>query len=71
MTKHPLLLFRESNSPKLSQAELAEMLGVDRSYVAKIENGLRPGVDLAMRIQSVTGIEWTSFFVEDTKLSDN
>lgn len=38
---HPLKSYRENQTPKLSQAALAEKLGVDRITVVRWETGIR------------------------------
>jgi len=38
---HPLKVFREKQSPPLSQAGLAHLLGISRSYLNRIESGER------------------------------
>jgi len=39
--KHPFTEYRNSCTPPLSQAELAQLLGVYRSYVSRVESGER------------------------------
>ncbi len=57
MGTHPLRVFREKQSPPLSQATLAKMLGVSRPYLHRIEKGARqPGRDLLPIITEKTGI---------------
>lgn len=54
--KHPLLMFRESHDPMLSQVEAAKLVGIDQSMWSLLERGLahcRPRV--ARRISRVTG----------------
>jgi transcriptional regulator with XRE-family HTH domain len=51
---------------QLTQEQLAELVGVDRSTITKIENGGRPSVDTAKTIASFLDFEWTLFF-ESTK----
>jgi transcriptional regulator with XRE-family HTH domain len=54
---HPLKTFRESQSPKLSQADLAASLGVTRGTIARYENQTRtPRPKEAKRISEHTGI---------------
>lgn len=54
---HPLTTFRESQEPKLTQPDLARLLGVGRSTVYRWETGDRkPDVELLPRITEKTGI---------------
>lgn len=54
---HPLKHYRETQSPKLSKAELARRLGVSRSYIGRIEDGDRePGPKLVPKISEETSI---------------
>lgn len=51
----------------LTQLELAEQCGCDRTMIVKIEKGeVKPGVDLAKRIGKVLDFDWTLFY-EDKK----
>jgi len=55
---HPLTAFRERQTPPLSRAKLAEILGVTRSTVCRWEAGLRkPDEDLLSTIAEKTGID--------------
>lgn len=47
-----------------SQQEVADQAGIERSYYAKIENGLTPSVKVAKAVGEVLNIEWTLFFEE-------
>lgn len=47
---------------KYSQQEVADKVGIERSYYTKIENGLSPSVKVAQRIGEVLGVDWTIFF---------
>ena len=50
---------------KLTQAELAQILGVSQRMVAACEMGdRRPSVDLAKRIGAELDFPWTDFFEE-------
>lgn len=54
---HPLKAFRESQSPPLTQRELAMKLGVSRNTVNRWELGLRhPKRAQAKELAKVTGI---------------
>lgn len=47
----------------LTQQQLADMIGVDRTLVSKIECGVSsPSVAVAKKIASVLGFDWTRFF---------
>lgn len=50
---------------RLSHEQVSIMIGIERSYYTKIENGLRPSVKVAQAIGRVMGIEWTIFFNEN------
>lgn len=45
-----------------SQQEVSELIGIDRSYYTKIENGLTPSVKVAKAIGEHLGVDWTIFF---------
>lgn len=49
---------------KYSQQEVADKVGIERSYYTKIENGLRPSVRVAQKLGEVLGIDWTIFFTK-------
>ena len=50
----------------LTQAELAEKVGVNQPQICKIERGeSRPDVLTAKRIAKVLNIDWTEFFNDD------
>lgn len=43
--------------------QVAESVGIERSYYTKIENGLRPSVKVAQALaKALGGFEWTIFF---------
>lgn len=46
----------------LTQAEVAQRAGIDRTYYNKIERGKAPSVRVAMRIANALGFRWTLFF---------
>jgi len=55
---HPLKAFRESQSPPLTQTELADLLGVSRASVSRWESGVRkPDDGLLQTITEKTGID--------------
>lgn len=51
---------------ELTQLQLAQACGCDRTTIGKIEAGSRPSVDLAKTIADVLGFNWTLFY-EDTE----
>lgn len=58
------LLIERRKKLGLSQQEVADAVGIDRSYYTKIENGLTPSVKVAKAISKILGINWTNFFDE-------
>lgn len=56
------LLIERRKKLGLSQQEVADAAGIDRSYYTKIENGLTPSVKVAKAISEILGVEWTIFF---------
>lgn len=46
----------------LSQAKLASLIDVHKSYIGKIENGRRPSVEVAKSLASALDFEWTRFY---------
>lgn len=48
-----------------SQQDVADKVGIDRSYYSKIESGLAPSVRVAQSIGETLGIDWTIFFKEN------
>jgi putative transcriptional regulator len=46
----------------LSQTELANLLGIDRSYLSQIENGKQPSLKLLERIAETLGRNLKDFF---------
>jgi putative transcriptional regulator len=48
-----------------SQQDVADKVGIDRSYYTKIENGLTPSVKVAKAIGHHLGFDWTIFFEDD------
>lgn len=48
---------------KITLSQLALKTGVSESHLSLIESGARrPSVDVAKRLASVLGFEWTKFF---------
>lgn len=57
---------------KLTQAELAQALGISQRMVAAIEAGeRRPSVSLAQRIGQELGFSWTDFFEKSDNVDGN
>jgi len=55
-----------------SQQDVANLIGIDRSYYSKIENGLTPSVKVAKALGQHLGIDWTVFFNEiGAKITQN
>ena len=53
---HPLRVWRENVKPKLSQAELGELLGVGASQISQIESRARGcSLDVAIKIKALAG----------------
>lgn len=52
---------RELN--KLTQGELAELVGVSRIYISNIETGVRnPSPKVAKKLATLLGFKWTLFY---------
>ena len=51
-----------------TQSAIAKKLGIDRSTVAKAEQGGGVSVALAMKWAALIGVDWTLFFEEKGKL---
>lgn len=49
----------------LTQKQLADLVGVDRTTISKIENGIRPSPVTAKKIAAVLGFDWTLFFQDE------
>lgn len=56
------LLKKKREEANLTQAQLAEMIGINRSTIAKIENGGGTSVRTAKKIAEALGFDWISFF---------
>ncbi|MCO7127765.1 helix-turn-helix transcriptional regulator [Sporolactobacillus shoreicorticis] len=54
---------------QLSQQDVASEARIDRSYYTKIENGLRPSVDVAQRIANYLNFDWTLFFEQSSAIN--
>ncbi|MGG3965006.1 helix-turn-helix domain-containing protein [Heyndrickxia faecalis] len=46
-----------------SQQDVADLVGIDRSYYTKIENGLTPSVKVAKALGYHLGFDWTFFLM--------
>ena len=54
----------------LSQEKVAELAGVDRSMISKLENGsAMPSVETAQSIANILGFNLTRFFESDQEAS--
>jgi len=53
------ILVEARKKVKMTQSELAERVGTNKSYISKIENGLiEPGVGLFLRIINALGLKF-------------
>lgn len=53
---------------KITQTELGELCGCDRSMIAKIESGeAKPSIRLAKAIADVLGFDWTLLYEDAEK----
>ena len=51
------ILYDARKNEKLTQKELAQRVGVDKSYISKIEKGfIEPGISMFYRIASALGL---------------
>jgi len=56
----------EREKKRLTQQQLAELVGVDRTLISKIESGAAtPSITTAKKIAAVLGLNWTRFFEDD------
>jgi putative transcriptional regulator len=56
----------EREKKLLTQQQLADLVGVDRTLISKIESGVSsPSVTTAKKIAAVLGFEWTLFFTDE------
>lgn len=64
MTRGDKMTLREERIKKgLTQVQLADAVGVNRSTIAMIENGTNnPSVELAKRIGQYLNVPWSNFF---------
>ena len=49
-----------------SHQDVADRIGIDRSYYSKIEGGLTPSVRVAKKLGEQLGFNWTIFFDENS-----
>ncbi len=63
--------FKQAREKKLlTQQQLAELVGVDRTLISKIESGVStPSVATAKKIAAVLGFKWTRFFEDEDDLT--
>ena len=60
-------LKRKREKKLLTQQQLAELVGVDRTLISKIESGAAtPSVTTAKKIAAVLGFDWVRFFEDDS-----
>lgn len=56
-------LKKHRTSKRMTQTQLAELCGCDRTMIGKIETGeVKPSVKLAKTIADVLGFDWTTFY---------
>jgi len=53
----------------MTQQEIADLVGLDRTTITKIENGATPSIDTAKRIAAVLGFNWTLFYQDEDDLT--
>lgn len=50
----------------MTQAQIAEKLGITRQAISNIENGIaKPNVENAKKLGNLLGFDWTEFYAED------
>lgn len=67
MIQNKIKEFREKQKPKMTQEQLAEQIGIARTYLSEIENNkYEPSVGMALRIARVlnTMVEYIFFEVD-------
>lgn len=64
-----LTMKEKRENKRLTQEQLAEIVGVDRTTITKIENGSRPSVRTAQKIAEALKFDWTIFFEDEEKTS--
>lgn len=66
------LLIQRRKLLNLSHQDVADLVGIDRSYYTKIENGLTPSVKVAKSLGEHLGFNWTIFFNDNgAKITQN
>ena len=56
----------EREKKLLTQQQLADLVGVDRTLISKIESGVSsPSVATAKKIAAVLGFDWTRFYEDE------
>lgn len=59
---HPLKIWRQSQSPKVTLAALALRVGVTASHLSEVENYKNePSLDLTARLSEATGLTMKEF----------
>ena len=53
----------------MNTAGLADLVGLDRTAITKIECGATPSIDTAKKIAAVLGFRWTLFFEDEDELT--
>ncbi|MGF9822652.1 helix-turn-helix transcriptional regulator [Brevibacillus agri] len=53
----------------MTQEQVAELAGIDRSWYTKIEKGTTPSVKVAKKIASALDFPWTNFFEKNCDVS--
>jgi transcriptional regulator with XRE-family HTH domain len=49
----------------MTQERLAELVGIDRRYIQRIERGTaNPGIDVLCRLKSALGVDWNELLGE-------
>lgn len=46
----------------MTHEQVAELVGIDRSWYTKIENGTTPSVKVAKKIGEILNFPWANFF---------
>lgn len=60
--EHPLKIWRQGQTPKVTLAALARRVGVTASHLSEVENYKNePSLDLADRLSEATGLEMKAF----------
>jgi len=63
-------LKHEREKKLLTQQQLADLVGVDRTLISKIESGTSsPSVTTAKKIAAVLGFDWVRFFQDEDELT--